>query len=64
MTRSERYQRALSMTNRIYELIQRHKWTTNESSIALRLMDEPVPMVLHAVGGRVNSGSASIRCLH
>lgn len=42
------------MTNRLYELIQLHKWSADESHIAIKLMDEPVPMALHAVGGRVS----------
>lgn len=50
MTRTERYQRALAMTNRIYELKDAHGWSQHETDIAVSLMDEQVPMTLHSVG--------------
>lgn len=50
MTRSERYKRALAMTNRVYELGIINKWSPQETSNAVTLLDEGVPMHLHAVG--------------
>lgn len=50
MTRSERYKRGLAMTNRVYELSGIKKWSTQETSNAVSLLDEGVPMHLHAVG--------------
>lgn len=50
MTRTDRYKRALAMTNRLHELGTLHNWSAREAGIATGLLDEPVPMNLHAVG--------------
>jgi acyl-CoA oxidase len=50
MSRGDRYKRALAMTNRLGELKEIHRWSNSESSIALHLLDEQVPMMLHATG--------------
>lgn len=50
MTRSDRYKRGLTMTNRIYELSQLHGWTTKQNTEAISLLDEGVPMNLHSLG--------------
>lgn len=50
MTRSDRYKRALAMTNRVIELKDIHKWSTWEYNIAMSLIDELIPMALHAFG--------------
>ncbi|KIM82062.1 hypothetical protein PILCRDRAFT_820972 [Piloderma croceum F 1598] len=49
MTRSERYKRALAMTSRIFELQEQQKLSAHESAIAVMLLDESVPMNLHAI---------------
>lgn len=50
MTRTERYKRALSMTNRIYELQDLNKWSSEETSLAIASLDEAIPIGLHNVG--------------
>lgn len=50
MTRSDRYKRGLAMTNRIHELTQLHVWTAKQNAEAISLLDEGVPMNLHALG--------------
>ncbi|TFK48180.1 acyl-CoA oxidase [Heliocybe sulcata] len=47
MTRTERYERALAMTRRIYELKDQHHWSDTETRVALGLIDEPIPISLH-----------------
>ncbi|KAF8882820.1 acyl-CoA oxidase [Infundibulicybe gibba] len=47
MTRTERYQRGLSMTNRIFELQEIHKWSRQDVNIALASLDEAFPISLH-----------------
>ncbi|KDQ56007.1 hypothetical protein JAAARDRAFT_59460 [Jaapia argillacea MUCL 33604] len=49
MTRSERYKRALAMTTRVYELAEIHNWSHKESALAINLLDEQLPMFLHAI---------------
>lgn len=40
------------MMNRIYELGSKNHWSSAEYSLAVRLVDEASPMVLHSVGKR------------
>ena len=47
MTRSEMYYRALAMTNRLHELQELHHWSAEEASVAIKLIDEPMPIGLH-----------------
>lgn len=47
MTRTERYERALAMTRRIYELKDQESWSDEETKLATRLVDENIPMTLH-----------------
>lgn len=47
MTRKERYERAINMTNRLYELQDIHSWSNDETAVALNIIDEEVPMHLH-----------------
>ena len=50
MTRSEMYYRALAMTNRLHELQALHHWSSEEASVAFKLIDEPLPIGLHMAG--------------
>ncbi|KAI0354185.1 acyl-CoA oxidase [Trametes cingulata] len=45
--RTELYTRALAMTKRIYELKDKHGWSTEEATFAARIIDEPLPIYLH-----------------
>lgn len=47
MTRKERYERAIKMTNRLYELQDIHSWSNDETAVALNIIDEELPMHLH-----------------
>ncbi|KAI0758856.1 acyl-CoA oxidase [Fomes fomentarius] len=49
LTRTQMYHRALAITNRLHELKEVHQWSTEEATIAFKLVDEPVPDSLHAV---------------
>ncbi|KAF8064384.1 peroxisomal oxidase [Lyophyllum atratum] len=49
MTRTERYQRGLAMTNRIYELQETHRWSNEDTSLAIASLDEGLPIGLHNV---------------
>ena len=44
------YQRALAMTKRLFELKDQHGWTSDEVNLAVKLIDEPLPIVLHNAG--------------
>ena len=50
MNRTERYERGLSMTNRIYELETIHGWNELETRAAFSALDEFLPIGLHIVG--------------
>ena len=50
MTRTERYERGLSMTNRIFELETIHCWSELETKTAFAALDEQLPIGLHNVG--------------
>ena len=50
MTRSDLYRRALVMTNRVYELQEHHSWSAEEAAVAFRIIDESLPIFLHASG--------------
>ena len=50
MTRTERYNRALSMTNRIYDLQESYNWSDQETATAFASLDEALPITLHNVG--------------
>ncbi|KAG6809524.1 hypothetical protein H0H92_015920 [Tricholoma furcatifolium] len=47
---SQRYKRALAMTNRLYELQEQHRWSNEETSVAFASLDEQLPIGLHNVG--------------
>ncbi|KAF8056038.1 peroxisomal oxidase [Lyophyllum atratum] len=49
MTRTERYQRGLAMTNRIYELQETRRWSNEDTSLAIASLDEGLPNGLHNV---------------
>ncbi|OJT11283.1 Peroxisomal acyl-coenzyme A oxidase 1 [Trametes pubescens] len=44
------YQRGLAMTKRLYELADQHGWSDEEAKLAVRVIDEPLPIVLHNAG--------------
>lgn len=48
--RTERYERGLSMMNRIFELATIHGWSELETRIAFAALDEQLPIGLHNVG--------------
>ena len=50
MNRTERYERGLSMTNRIFELATIHGWSELETRTAFAAIDEQLPIRLHNVG--------------
>ena len=50
MNRIERYERGLSMTNRILELETIHGWSELETRTAFATLDEQLPIGLHNVG--------------
>ena len=50
MNRTERYERGLSMTNRIFELETIHGWSKLETRTAFAALDEQLPIGLHNVG--------------
>jgi len=50
MSRTERYTRGMALTNRIYELEEVHRWTPQETSMAIASLDEQLPVGLHNVG--------------
>lgn len=50
MTRTERYQRGLEMTNKMYFLREKHDWSVWELTTSLLLMDEPSAIALHTIG--------------
>ncbi|KAI0651075.1 acyl-CoA oxidase [Trametes meyenii] len=47
LTRTQQYQRALAMAKRIYELKDIHNWSTGDVAFAFKVIDEPLPMILH-----------------
>ncbi|KAI0830358.1 acyl-CoA oxidase [Trametes gibbosa] len=47
LSRTEMYQRALAMTHRLHELKDQHGWSAEEMSLAVKVIDEPIPFVLH-----------------
>ena len=50
LTRTELYNRALAMTNRLHELQAVNKWSAEEANIAFKVVDEPLPIALHMAG--------------
>ena len=50
MNRTERYERGLLMTNRIFELEAIHGWSELETRTAFSALDESLPIGLHNVG--------------
>lgn len=52
MTRTERYSRGIRMTRRFYELRELHKWSPEQTYIALGTIsaDEALPIQLHMAG--------------
>ncbi|KAF9456699.1 acyl-CoA dehydrogenase/oxidase C-terminal [Collybia nuda] len=49
MTRTERYHRGLSMTNRVYELQESHNWSNQQTATAFASLDEGLPISLHMI---------------
>ncbi|KAI0673208.1 acyl-CoA oxidase [Trametes maxima] len=47
LTRTQLYQRALAMAKRIFELKDTHGWSTGDMVFAFKVIDEPLPIVLH-----------------
>ena len=50
MTRTQLYERALAITNRLHELQAVNKWSAEEANIAFKVVDEPLPIALHMAG--------------
>ncbi|KAJ3996037.1 peroxisomal oxidase [Lentinula boryana] len=48
MTRTEKYSRGLRMVNRIHELGQILGWSKQDTTVATSLLDDPLPVSLHA----------------
>ena len=53
LNRTEMYERAMAMTNRLHELQDIHKWTSEEATLALKILDEPLSITLHTTGSCV-----------
>ncbi|PPQ83813.1 hypothetical protein CVT25_001028 [Psilocybe cyanescens] len=49
MSRTERYERGLALTNRIYELQTIHNWSDHETTVAISVLDEQLSIGLHNV---------------
>ncbi|KAJ2913498.1 hypothetical protein MD484_g6924, partial [Candolleomyces efflorescens] len=49
MSRTERYTRGMELTNRVYELQDQHKWSQKDTSAAIAILDEQLPIQLHNV---------------
>ncbi|KAI0772371.1 peroxisomal oxidase [Trametes elegans] len=47
LSRTELYQRGLAMAKRVFELKDQYGWSSGEVLLAFRLIDEPLPMLLH-----------------
>ena len=47
------------MTNRLHELQELHHWSSEEASVAFKLIDEPMPIGLHMAGLSVLSRVAT-----
>ncbi|KAI0633097.1 acyl-CoA oxidase [Trametes polyzona] len=47
LTRTQTYQRGLAMTKRLFELKAQHDWSAEQTSLAIRAIDEPLPFILH-----------------
>ncbi|KAI0744477.1 peroxisomal oxidase [Earliella scabrosa] len=47
LTRTQLYERALAITNRLHELQAVNKWSAEEANIAFKVVDEPLPIALH-----------------
>jgi len=50
MSRTERFERGLALTNRVYELQTIHNWSEQETKVALAILDEQLSISLHNVG--------------
>src|SRR5882757_854131 len=50
MNRTEKYERGISMTNRIFELETIHRWSELETRTAFAALDEQLPIGLHNIG--------------
>ncbi|KAJ7153025.1 peroxisomal oxidase [Mycena crocata] len=48
-TRKEQYIRGQVITNRLYELQEIHKWSLDDTNIALSVLDEGLPIGLHNI---------------
>ena len=53
MNRTQKYERGLAMTNRVYELQTLHKWNEQETKLAFSVIDDQLPIALHNVGKHV-----------
>ena len=50
MNRSQLYERALTIMNRLYELKEAHQWSAEETNLAFKVLDEHLPLSLHMAG--------------
>lgn len=50
MSRTERYERGMALTNRIYELQLIHGWDDVTVKTAIALLDDQLPIGLHNIG--------------
>lgn len=48
--RTEKYERGLALTNRIYELQVNHGWSEQQTKLAFSVLDESLSISLHNVG--------------
>jgi len=48
--RTEKYERGLALTNRIYELQANHGWSEQQTKLAISILDETLSISLHNVG--------------
>lgn len=54
MNRTEKYERGLALTNRIYELQTTHGWTEQETKLAFAVLDDNLPIALHNIGEHIH----------
>ena len=50
MNRTEQYHRGLTMTSRIFELAEKHGWSSQQINHATENIDDATPITLHLLG--------------
>ena len=50
MTRTQLYNGALAIMNRLHEMKELHRWSQEESNMAFKILDEGLPIALHMAG--------------